>query len=309
MIPKIYPETESISVFGGEDLNPPKYGRVFISIKPYNSTFIPSSVKDNIKKYLRRYSVAGIVPEILDLKYIFVEIDSTVYYDTNKTFNVDYLKSLVLDNIINYSNSSEVNKYGARFKYSKFLKIIDDTNEAITSNITKLSIRRDLRASLSQFATYEICYGNEFHIKALNGFNIKSSGFNIAGVSDTVYLTDIPNSDQKTGKIIFFKLNSPDTYQIIRKDVGTIDYKKGEIILYPINITSTVKKFGQDSIIEISAIPKSNDVIGLQDLYLQLDFEKSVVNMVSDTISSGGDISGSNYFVTSSYSNGDLIRK
>ena len=308
LIPKIYPEAESVSVFGGEDLTPPRYGKVFITIKPYNGLFVPSSVKDNIKQSLRKYSVAGIVPEILDLKYLYVEIDSTVYYDINKTFNSNNLKKIVFDNIINYADSLELNKYGARFKYSKFLKIIDDSNESITSNITKITMRRDLRISLSKFATYEICYGNEFYIKSLNGFNIKSSAFNISEFVDNLYITDIPNPDLITGKIVFFRLDSQKQYQIVKSNAGEINYKKGEIILYPVNIINTSKTFGEDYIIEISTIPKSNDVIGLQDLYLQLDTNKSIVNMLVDNISSGNDISGSNYLVTSSYTNGDLIR-
>lgn len=308
LIPKIYPEAESVSVFGGEDLTPPRYGKVFITIKPYNGLFVPSSVKDNIKQSLRKYSVAGIIPEILDLKYLYVEIDSTVYYDINKTFNANNLKKIVFDNIINYADSLELNKYGARFKYSKFLKIIDDSNESITSNITKITMRRDLRISLSKFATYEICYGNQFHIKSLSGFNIKSSAFNISEFVDNLYITDIPNPDLITGKIVFFKLDSQNQYQIIKSNAGEINYKKGEIILYPVNISNTSKTFGEDYIIEISVIPKSNDVIGLQDLYLQLDINKSIVNMLVDNISSGNDISGSNYLVTSSYTNDDLIR-
>jgi len=307
IIPSIFPEAESVSVFGGEELVPPKYGKVFISIKPINGEFISNLVKENIKKSLKQYSVAGIVPEILDLKYLYVETNSTVYYNTNQTLSPNDLRTTVLNNIISYSNSSELNKYGARFKYSKFLKVIDDSSNSITSNITKVNIRRDLRAALNQFATYEICYGNQFHIQSNSGFNLKSSGFVISGYSDTLYLTDIPESDT-VGRIVFFKIDLNNRFQIIRSNAGRVDYQKGEILLSPLNIIRTSKKFGEDSIIEISAIPKSNDVIGLQDLYLQLDVNKSVVNMISDTISSGSDISGTNYVSTSSYSNGEIIR-
>jgi hypothetical protein len=308
IIPTIYPEAESISVFGGEDLNPPKYGRVFISIKPINGPFVSSQVKDNIERDLRRYAVAGIVPEIIDLKYLYLETDTTAYYNSNSTNNSNNLKDSIFNNIKNYANSKELNKYGARFKYSKYLKIIDDSNSAITSNITKVVMRRDLGAALNKFADYEICYGNQFHIKNINGYNIKSSGFRIAGVNDTLYMSDLPNSNGLTGSIFFFKLQSTTQPIIVRKNVGTIDYVKGEIRLYPVNISSTSKTSFSQPIIEISVIPKSNDVIGLQDLYLQLDVNKSVLNMLSDEISSGSDVSGSTYKVTSSYTNGDLVR-
>jgi len=93
----------------------------------------------------------------------------------------------------------------------------------------------------------------------------------------------------------------------VKRNVGTIDYVKGEIKLYPINITSTALYKGAP-IIEISTSPYSNDVIGLQDLYLQLDINNTFIKMVSDSISSGADISGTNYTVSSSYSNGIYVR-
>ena len=308
IIPTIYPETESVSVFGGEDLSPPRFGKVYISIKPINGTFVSSQIKENIKNSLRKYSVAGIVPEILDLKYLYVEFNSSVYYNSNEAPSADYLQTIISNNINLYANSSELNKYGARFKYSKFLKLIDDSNSAITSNITKIVMRRDMKPALNQFADYEICYGNAFHINKMSGYNIKSSGFTVSSVNGTVYMSDIPNSDGKTGSIFFFTVTSSNTPTVVRNNVGRIDYDRGEIVLNPVNITSTSKNVGGEPIIQISISPKSNDVIGLQDLYLQLDASSSVLNMVSDEISSGSDISGSTYTVTSSYSNGDLVR-
>ena len=308
LIPKIYPETQSVSVFGGEDLTPPQYGKVFITIKPFYGPFVPNSIKDNLKNKLRKYSVAGIVPEILDLKYLYIEYDSTVYYNTNLAPSSDFVKTIVANNINNYANSIELNKYGARFKYSRYQGIIDDTHESITSNITKIQIRRDLRVSLNQFANYEICFGNEFHIKNINGYNIKSSGFKISGIADTLYMSDIPNQDERTGEIFFFKLDSPTQPAIVRRSVGTIDYIKGEILMNSVNIISTSKSVQGQSIVEITVVPKSNDVIGLQDLYLQLDINKSTLNMLSDDVSSGADPSGTTYTTTSSYTNGNLVR-
>jgi hypothetical protein len=308
IVPTIYPETESISVFGGEDLSPPKYGRVFISIKPINGPFVSNQVKDNIENSLRRYAVAGIVPEIIDLKYLYIEIDTTAYYNSNSTSDPNNIKNIIFSNITRYADSKELNKYGARFKYSKYLKIIDDSDNAVTSNITKIIMRRDLRVELNKFADYEICYGNEFHIKNMNGYNIKSSGFRVAGINDILYMSDIPDSNGLTGSIFFFRLPSPTQPLIVRRNAGKIDYIKGEIRLFPVNVSSTSKTSFDQSIIQISVVPKSNDVIGLQDLYLQLDINNSVLNMLSDEISSGSDISGSTYKTTSSYTNGDLVR-
>ena len=307
LIPTIYPETESVSVYGGEELNPPQFGKVYISIKPYNDRYLSNLIKDNIKRELKQYAVAGIIPEIIDLKYLYIESTANVYYNTNLASSANFVNSIISSNINAYADSTELNKFGARFKYSKFLKIIDESHESITSNITNIIIRRDLRAVLNSFAEYEICFGNRFHIKNVNGYNIKSSGFRISGVSDTVYLSDLPNSNLKTGLINIFKLNSPTEPQIVKRNVGTIDYIKGEIRLNPINILSTSINRGAP-LIEVSTSPYSNDVIGLQDLYLQLDINRTLINMVPDSIESGADISGTNYNVSSSYSNGVYVR-
>jgi hypothetical protein len=309
IVPTIFPETESISVYGGETLDPPRYGKVFISIKPYNGDFLSSIIKDQIKTQLRKYTVAGIVTEIIDLKYIFVEYESTVYYNANLSPGAGSVKSIVEANLSRYSDSTELNRYGSRFKYSKFQKIIDDSHPSITSNITKITMRRDLSAKVNVLADYELCFGNQFHIKnSRTGYNIKSSGFNVDGIVDQVYFGDLPGSNEKTGSIFLFKLNSFTEPVIVRNNVGSIDYERGEINLSPIKITNTVKMKNGLKIVEISAIPKSNDVIGKEDLYLQLDINNSILNMQIDDISSGANISGSTYTVTSSYTNGSLIR-
>ena len=306
---KIYPETESISVFGGEEVIPPQYGKVFISIKPRTGDFLSNLTKENIKSKLKKYAVAGIVPEILDLKYLFVEVNSKVYYNSNLAPSSSYVSSIVQNNTNKYAESTELNKYGARLKYSKFLKIIDDSHESITSNITTINIRRDLRVAVNSFAEYSIGFGNAFYIKFVEGFNIKTSAFRINGFEEDVYMSDLPNFDRTFGSLFLFTLPTENSRNpsIIKRNVGRIDYSNGVITINPINIVSGKIKDGQ-TIIEISACPKSNDVIGLQDLYLQLDINNSNFETIVDDISSGLDPSASSYIVSSSYPSGNLVR-
>lgn len=312
----IYPETESVSVVGGEELNPPQFGKVLISIKPKNGTYVSDFNKQQIKNKLKQYSVSGINPEIRDLLLLYVEIDSSIYYNYSQIDTVDNLKSKVLSSLNTYASSSDLNSFGGRFKYSKVQQVIDNTDSSITSNITKVRIRRDLKALVNSIAQYEICFGNKFHVNPA-GKNIKSTGFKIVGEPETVYLTDTPNSDLKTGTISIVQDISPiidvntTTFKnkIIVKSAGTVKYETGEIILNALKITST--SLGQD-IIEIQAYPESNDVIGLRELYLTFDISKSSINMIKDVIASGDDISGSvfssdNYY-RSSYSNGEIKR-
>jgi hypothetical protein len=308
IIKKIYPDTESVSVVGGEELDPPEYGTVQISIKPKNGNFVSDFNKSRILSQLKQYSISGINQKIVDLKILYVELDSYVYYDDSKVSSIESLKSRISSSLTEYSRSLDVNKFGGRFRYSNVLKIIDNTDSAITSNITRVKIRRNLVALLNQFAQYEICFGNQFHVNQ-SGLNIKSTGFRISTDPDTVYLTDIPNPDLKTGTLSLVKNLSDGTVRVVSQSAGTIDYVKGEINIGTINIVSTSSP---NNVIEIQAFPESNDVVGLRDLYLQLDISKSKINMIKDVISSGDEISGTVFtrdFYTSSYSNGKLIRE
>jgi len=306
---KIYPETESISVFGGEELIPPQYGKVFISIKPRFGDFLPNLVKENIRNRLKKFAVAGIVPEILDLKYLYLEVNSKIYFNTNLAPSSEFVSSIAQSNANKYSESTELNRYGARFKYSKFLKILDDSHESVTSNITTVEMRRDLRVILNTLTEYQIGFGNEFHIKNMAGYNIKSTAFRVAGLNENVYISDIPNTNRIDGTLFLFTVPSVNSTNptIVRRNVGSINYQKGIVTINPINILAGKVKDGQP-IIELSAVPRSNDVVGLQDLYLQLDISNSNFEMVVDNIASGLDPSASNYITSSSYANGALVR-
>jgi len=307
IIKKIYPDTESVVIIGGEELDPPEFGTVTISIKPKNGTFVSDFNKQQIINKLRQYTISGINQKIIDLKILYVEIDSSVYYNYSQVSTVESLKTKIINSLTEYSNSTDLSSFGGRFKYSKVLQIIDNSDSSITSNITKVKIRRDLVAILNQFTQYELCFGNRFYVKS-DGYNIKSTGFKISIDSDTVYITDVPNSDGKTGILSIVKPLSDGSIRVVVKSAGTVDYEKGEIKLGTVNIISTSRA---NNIIEIQAFPESNDVLGLKDLYLNFSVSESTINMVRDVIASGDEISGTLFakdYYTSSYSNGNLIR-
>ena len=308
IIQSIYPNTDSVAVVGGEELTPPQFGTVQISIKPKNGTYVSDFDKRNILNKLKQYSIAGINQKIIDLKVLYVELESNVYYNSAQVSNVDDLRTNIIDSLTKYSKDIDMNRFGGRFKYSKILQLIDRVDNAITSNITKVKIRRDMKALIGQFAQYEICFGNRFNVKP-NGLNIKSTGFKISGESSVVYFTDVPNADLMKGVISVVKVNSNGERVIVARDAGVVDYMKGEVILNTLNIVETEKP---NNIIEIQAFPESNDVVGLKDLYLSFSISNSEINMIKDVIASGEDISGVSFtrdYYTSSYSNGDLERK
>jgi len=304
IIPTIYSNADTVTAYGGEDASPPQFGKVFISIKPKNGQFISDFDKRQLLQKLKSYSVAGIRPEFIDLKYLFVELSSTVYYNTNMVSSVADLKTKITSSLNTYASSSDLNKFGGRFKYSKVQKIIDETDTAITSNITKVIIRRDLEANTSNFAQYELCYGNKFHNRR-EGFNIKSTGFTVDGIRGTLYFADA-YTNETTGRLFMFRLTSTGQPEVVLKNAGTVKYDVGEIIIDTIRILSTEKA---NNVVEIQAIPDSNDVIGLKDLYVQLSVAKSTISTVEDIISTGANTSGTSFVSTSSFLNGKYIRQ
>ena len=330
IVKEIFPQSESVSVTGGEELTPPRFGEVIIAIKPKNEFFVSDFNKEFILNRLKQYSLAGIKQSIVDLEILSVELDVFAYYNSSKVNNVIDLQTTVTQAVSDFADSEDLNNFGGRFKYSQLLQKIDNSSSAVTSNITKVTIRRDLQCKLNQSAQYEICYGNKFNVKP-QGRNIKSTGFRISGVDETLYITDVPNvinnnvaivdAQQageevfgsrpttnlqiKTGNLQFISIDSNNNVKVVVESAGTVDYEIGEVTLFTTNIVSTAVNGG---IIEIQAFPESNDVIGLKNIFVELSTDKSTINMLKDTISSGEEISGVGFPVTSSYSNGSYIR-
>jgi len=300
----IYPNVESVTAFGGEEMSPPRFGKVFISVKPRNGDFLSDETKRELISKLKSYAVAGIVPEFIDLKYLYVEVQTNPYYNPSLNDRPDSLKTGISNALTQYSRSIDVNKFGGRFKYSKAVSLIDSIDSSITSNITLVLIRRNLKAVIGQFAQYEVCYGNRFHTQE-SSYNVVSTGFTIEGVTGTVYLADEVINREK-GRIFFFTYTEGGTPSIVKKNAGTVDYMHGEILIDTVNILSTTI---ENNVIEIQAIPHSNDVIGLRDLYVKFDMTNTTINMIQDLIASGENTSGSRFVHTHSYYTPTFTRK
>jgi len=270
LIPNVFPETEAISCYGGEELSPPRFGKVYCAVKPVNGNYLSNALKENLKNTVKKYNVGGIELELTDLKYLYIEPDINAYYNCNLGKSRDDIINAILNAIAEYNNSGALGKFGANFNFSKFQCMIDGADPSITSNITSLRIRRDLRVALNSFAEYELCFGNCMFVKNCDGHNIRSTGFHVSGIQGMMYLSDKPNPDDHSkGTIFLFRLMSPTQADVVKQNVGTIDYEHGEIKLAPLNIIDT-DVYNDFPVIEIDAVPCSNNVQGLHDLYLQL---------------------------------------
>ena len=286
----IYPNIESVTAYGGEEMNPPRFGKVFISVKPRNGDFLSDETKRELIQKLKSYAVAGIVPEFVDLKYLYVELKVNPYYNPNLNDDPENLKTNISNALTQYSRSIDVNKFGGRFKYSKAVSLVDSVDSAITSNITLVTIRRNLKAVIGQFAQYEVCYGNHIHSQE-SAYNVVSTGFTIEGITGTVYMAD-EVIDRETGRMFFFTYEEGGTPNIVKKNAGTVKYLIGEVLIDTCNITSTVIA---NNVVEIQAIPHSNDVVGLRDLYIKFDMSNTTIKMFQDLIASGENTSGSRF--------------
>ena len=295
IVPQIYPNVGSIACYGGEEAEPPQYGKVFLAIKPKNADKLSLSEKNSVLKKLREYSVAAIQPTIIDPSILYVDLVSFVYYNPNITRrDASQVKNVVINALTVLNNSGEYNKFGGKFKFSKVQKIIDDSEASITSNITRVSMRKNVSVTLNARVNYNICYGNRINQQTSTEPSVSSSGFKIVGDDiNTYYL-----NDDGAGTLRLYYVKGTGEFEYVDGLWGTVDYDMGDIVINDLIIQSTNIANNQ---LQISAIPKSNDLVSLRETYLTIGIDNTSVSVVEDTISSGSNLSGTGVIPESSY--------
>ena len=296
IIPQIYPNVQSIVAFGGEEADPPEYGKVIVVIKPKNADRLSISEKDAVAKKIRSYSVGAVEPKIMDPSVLYIDLVSFVYFNPNKSRrSQEDIKQIIFRTMETLNASAEFNKFGGKFKYSKVGKIIDDAEPSITSNITKVKMRKNVPVSLNQRFNYKICFGNRINAQ-LDTPTLETNGFKRADGGNQVYYLN----DDGLGTIRLYYVNSDGSKQYIGGNWGTIDYTMGEITINDLVISEVVNSI--DKIIQFAVVPESNDIVSLRETYLTLGIDNLVVNVLDDEISSGSNTSGTGVVPESSYS-------
>ena len=295
IIPQIYPNVSSISCYGGEEAEPPEFGKVFLAIKPKNADKLSLSEKNSVLKKLREYSVAAIQPTIIDPSILYVDLVSFVYYNPNLTRRTPAeVKNLVIITLTTLNASAEFNKFGGKFKYSKVQNIIDDAERSITSNITRIAMRKNITVDLNTRVNYKICYGNRINQQTSTAPSVVSSGFKIVGDDiNTYYL-----NDDGAGTLRLYYVKGTGEFDYVDGLWGSVDYDMGEIVINDLIIQSTNVV---NNTLQISATPKSNDLVSLRETYITMGIDNSVITVVEDTISSGSNLSGTGVIPESSY--------
>ena len=268
IVRNIYPSVSDIIVFGGEDQVPPAYGKVFLSVKPKEATVLSSFTKNELKEDLKKYTVASIRPEFVDPSILFVELTSKIYYNGNTTKLLPLEIATKSSNaIVEYLKTSDTEKFNGKFRYSKFISVIDSADRSIKSNDTNITMRKDFYAQINSSTFYEICYQKPFLVDCNNPV-LSSTGFTTFEFpTNTSYLED------RDGKVVLYRLDPISGDKILLDDsIGTIDYVKGEIMMHDLTILKTVFS---DNRIELRVKPANKDIEVKREAYLDVDIAKS----------------------------------
>ena len=268
IVRKVYPATSDIIIFGGEDQDPPEYGKVFIVLKPKDASYLTSFTKKEIIDELKKYVVASVEPVITDPSILFVELTSKIYYNRNITDETPaQIRDKVIASVQDYIDKSNTEKFNGKFRYSKFIGVIDDADRSINSNLTSVTMRKDFYPQLNSTFYYEICFQNAFD-KDCDGPTLSTTGFRVTQYPNfDVYLED------RDGKIVLYRLDNVTGEKVVLdKEVGDIDYDKGELMMYDLTI---IKGSFFDNRISVRVKPLSNDIQALREAYLDVDIANS----------------------------------
>ena len=277
---KLFPNTQAVSVWGGEDgsydtstgvSSNPEYGKVFISIKSTTGENLTTVQKSNLVTAFAPYKVASVTPVIVDPETIFLILNVSFQYDSTATTSTkDELASLIATTISNY-NSSDLQEFNSSFRHSKLLRLIDDTDTAILNNTTTVTMGKFF-TPVNASSSYNINFNNAFfnphsgHNAEAGGI-IASTGFQLDNDTTTEYFFD----DDGSGNLRIYSLSSGvRTY--LNSAAGTIDYTNGTISTTSLFISAVSNVDGESSTqIRVTAIPKSNDVVPVRNQILEID--------------------------------------
>lgn len=290
-----YANIDSISVWGGENNNPPVYGKVFIAVKPKTGSFLTTTEKDYIiRQILKNRNVVSITPELVDPAYIDIELEVSAYYNSKLTTrSADDLKALIRNTILNY-NTTSLNRFDGIFRYSNLSSAIDLTENSIVSNIMTVKLNYEIDIKYGIVADYKINLANPIYYSGVPENSIVTNGFYIAGNSNIMYLEDLPMSEElSTGVFRLFYYSGSNKVYV--RSLGSINYKTGELDILGLNITGIV-----DEALTITVKPQSNDVVSVRNQLVQIPSSKINVNVILDQVSMGNSPGNTNYIFTSS---------
>lgn len=305
IVPQVYPAAQAVQVWGGEDNDPPEYGKVYISIKPTAGITLTAAQKSTIESSLDGYNIASVRPTVVDPEITSLVLGTTFKYDSKSTTKTASDLETIVRNVVTTYNSSDLSRFDGIFRYSKLSRLIDNADPSILSNITTVRMRKSLTPVLNTVETYTLKFNNAFFYPLAEVLSVArpithpggvqvvtSSGFTVNGSTEVFYL-----EDNGAGYLSRFYLTGGTTKTYVDQTAGTINYTTGKITLDAITITGTANS---DGTITFTAKPESNDVVPVRNQLVEIDFVNSTFTASVDTITSGGSNAGTGYTTASS---------
>jgi len=298
-VQEYYSNADAVAVWGGEDNDPPEYGKVFVSLKPQNSDYLSEVEKKEVQNKLNALNMLTVRPVIVDADITKILITTTFKYNKNDTtLSRGELETIVKNAIIKY-DTDNLNNFDAIFRHSKLVTAIDNAQSSILSNITNVRLKKKKTVSLGTDKGLEINFGNAFYNphsghNADGGGILSSTGIKVQGDSVNDHFFD----DDGKGNIRRFIIEAG-TRVTKDSEAGTIDYVSGKISIDAVNITSTSNN---DTSIEFTVIPSSNDVVAIRGSLIDIDKDSISVTGEVDTIASGESSAGVGFTTTSTSS-------
>jgi len=296
ILPSVYTNIKSVQVWGGEDNDPPIYGRVYVSIRPKSGTSLTTTTKNTIISSLKKYNVASVTPVIVDPEILQLELTTTVRYNSTLTTKSNSDIKALAETTISTFNTNNLEKFDAVFRHSNLLKELDQTDQSILSSTVSVKLKRAISPTLSTDTKYTVNFNNApYH--PTSGWSqtvVESGGFYLYGNTNVQYI-----DDDGSGNIRTFYLLGGTTQTITNPAAGTINYSTGQVILTSFNITAIVASSGN---LDITLKPDSNDVVPVRNQVIEIDTVNSITTAEVDTFATGESTAGVGYSTKSSTS-------
>jgi hypothetical protein len=293
IIKKEFSNIDSISTWGGEDNDPPDYGKVYIAIKPLLAETLTTAEKTDITgAILKGKNVVSIVPEIVNTNFTYLEIDAAFKYNPNLTDRSSVeLQSVVRDTITDY-NFNNLNKFDGVFRHSQLTKAIDNSDPSILNTIVRPRMFQNITPSNNSDNNFNLSFVAPFFQSGQStAFILKSSSFKINNVDH--FFGDVPISGSTQRKVIVYKVVGLSNVTVVN-DAGIINVEKG---------TVTLNNFRPDttSAIKITVLPNSLDLAPKRAELISIDNNSVTITPEIDTISVAGSAGSINYNTTSRF--------
>ena len=290
LIYKNFPQADSVVVWGGEDNDPPVYGKTFICVKPTDTTKLTDSQKDFIRNnIIAPKSIVSITPEFIDPEYFNVQIDVTAYYNAKISDKTPAQLETLIRNAIYAYDDTNLKKFDGVLRYSQLVRLVDEVDQAIVNNTTKILVRREFTPRYNLSSEYKLNMINPIFNSTIPAESVISTGFYIPNTANVHYI-----DDDGQGNLRLFYFDAQQNKYIVDPSIGEVNYAKGTLIVRNLTITSMA-----DAAFEFVLKPESYDVVTAYNQIVQVARNYLNVKVVNDMTAAGSNQAGKNYIFTS----------